>query len=660
MASIILPRAWEQQPFVPAGIRPDFRDALVHCQSAGGALRGTFGFSQLNPSTLDRYGSEGVELYADHGGSVDDRFAILEQLNTARAGPMTTIMSFTMKDSGHDIANFLKLGYGHFIGFTGGRIITGYKGGNGYEYLFKNNDAITYDRAYYVNKTFTVVISTSLTPKAQTISVHDGGRQVPLTLSSGSESYVGGGTLAASLSSAYIGESAYANYYHPKCTLRIWAIIPRFFPQADVDSFGKNPWQILERSPLYIPFSVGGTFDVVPSGATVQSITSTGATPKCTITRTGSSPAGTLYYVIYPDGLSAPSAAQVIAGQDSTGSAATASGNEACRTTTGDQIFASPATGCAASTAYRIAFVASDGVTPSAVAVSAAAFTTLSAAISVTGASSTQSNAGTAGAIQQTHLIGATSSTQANAGTTGTVQQTHLIGATSSTQANAGTTGTVQQTHRVSGASSTQANTGTAGTVQQTHLIGATSSTQANAGTTGTVQQTHRVSGASSTQANTGTAGSISTETVAYVTGASSTQGNTGSAGAIQQTHMVGAASSTQSNIGTAGSIHVAGAVAVVGADSTQSNTGSAGSIQQTHRVGAANSTCAAVGSAGSILQVHLIICADSTQRATGSAGSIGDVVISDIALAAQRQRNTNTARRGRANLASTGRYNVN
>ncbi len=104
----------------------------------------------------------------------------------------------------------------------------------------------------------------------------------------------------------------------------------------------------------------------------------------------------------------------------------------------------------------------------------------------------------------------------------------------------------------------------------------------------------------------------------------------------------------------------MAGAVAVVGADSTQSNTGSAGSIQQTHRVGAANSTCAAVGSAGSILQVHLIICADSTQRATGSAGSIGDVVISDIALAAQRQRNTNTARRGRANLASTGRYNVN
>lgn len=369
----------------------------------------------------------------------------------------------------------------------------------------------------------------------------------------------------------------------------------RALTEQEWNELASNPAQVLIADPVYLSVASGGaTFDAAPSGATAQDITSTGATPKCTITRSSSSPAGTLYYVIYQDGLSAPSAEQVIAGQDSTGSAATASGNEACRTTTGDQIFASPATGCAASTAYRIAFVASDGVTPSAVAVSAAAFTTLSAAISVTGASSTQSNAGTAGAIQQTHLIGATSSTQANTSTTGTVQQTH------------------------------------------------------------------RVSGASSTQANTGTAGSISTETVAYVTGASSTQGNTGSAGAIQQTHMVGAASSTQSNTGTAGSIHVAGAVAVVGADSAQANIGSAGSIQQTHRVGGANSTCAAVGSAGSILQVHLIIAADSTQWATGSAGSIGDVVTADIALAAQRQRNTNTARIGRANLASTGRYNVN
>lgn len=243
-------------------------------------------------------------------------------------------------------------------------------------------------------------------------------------------------------------------------------------------------------------------------------------------------------------------------------------------------------------------------------------------------------------------------STQSNAGSSGAIQQMHLAGAENSAQANTSTAGSIQQTHLVSSANSAQSNTSTAGSIQQTQLIGAANSAQSNTSTAGSIQQTHLVGAASSTQSNTGTAGSISTETVAYVSGASSTQDNTCTAGAIQQTHLVSAANSTQSNTGTAGSIQVAGAVAVVGADSTQANTGSAGSIQQTHLVGAANSTCAAVGSAGSILQVHLIICADSTQRATGSAGSIGDVVISDITLAAARQRNTNRA--------STGRYNVN
>ena len=147
-----------------------------------------------------------------------------------------------------------------------------------------------------------------------------------------------------------------------------------------------DPWQMFAVDPVrvYFDLGAGGTFDAIPSGATAQSVTSTGATPKCTITRTGSSPAGTLYYVIYPDGGGVPSAAQIIAGQDSTGSAATASGSEACRTTSGDQVFATPAAGCAASTAYRIAFVASDGVTPSAVAVSASAFTTLADSVVTT------------------------------------------------------------------------------------------------------------------------------------------------------------------------------------------------------------------------------------------------------------------------------------
>lgn len=46
----------------------------------------------------------------------------------------------------------------------------------------------------------------------------------------------------------------------------------------------------------------------------------------------------TLYYVVYPAAASAPSAAQVKAGQQQSGAAATASGSETARTTTGEQI----------------------------------------------------------------------------------------------------------------------------------------------------------------------------------------------------------------------------------------------------------------------------------------------------------------------------------
>ena len=205
-------------------------------------------------------------------------------------------------------------------------------------------------------------------------------------------------------------------------------------PSIDMREYVNAPYAFLRpRSQKIYVSGSGATFDVVPSGATVQSITSTGATPKCTITRTGSSPAGTLYYVIYPDGDGTPSDAQIIAGQDSTGSAATASGNEACRTTTGDQIFASPATGCAASTAYRIAFVASDGVTPSAVAVSASAFTTLAAgyetsvvpaSVALTGgtiSSAATANASTAVSAAAVAITGAAISSSATAHQAATV-----------------------------------------------------------------------------------------------------------------------------------------------------------------------------------------------------------------------------------------------
>lgn len=78
-----------------------------------------------------------------------------------------------------------------------------------------------------------------------------------------------------------------------------------------------------------------------------------------------------LTYVIGPAaGWTNPSAAEVKAGQIAGGGAATADGSEAAPSTDQTFTFASPATGLTNGTAYKIAFVWSDGTDDSNVAVS--------------------------------------------------------------------------------------------------------------------------------------------------------------------------------------------------------------------------------------------------------------------------------------------------
>lgn len=82
-----------------------------------------------------------------------------------------------------------------------------------------------------------------------------------------------------------------------------------------------------------------------------------------------------LYYVIYTAEKGVPSAAQVKAGQDNTGSAAAKSGSAPAPTTTGAYDF--PAvTGLSVATAYKVSFVWSNGTTDSSVATSATWATT--------------------------------------------------------------------------------------------------------------------------------------------------------------------------------------------------------------------------------------------------------------------------------------------
>ena len=93
------------------------------------------------------------------------------------------------------------------------------------------------------------------------------------------------------------------------------------------------------------------TFDVAPS---VSSITSSGFTPSASIDE-----AGVIYYVVIADGASVPSASQVKAGQDSTGSAALASDSAIVSSMPFTSGF-SAITSLPGNTAYDVYFVAED------------------------------------------------------------------------------------------------------------------------------------------------------------------------------------------------------------------------------------------------------------------------------------------------------------
>ncbi|WP_204561551.1 autotransporter-associated beta strand repeat-containing protein, partial [Azospirillum palustre] len=97
--------------------------------------------------------------------------------------------------------------------------------------------------------------------------------------------------------------------------------------------------------------TVAPTFDVA---AAASGSTSTGFSLSTSLNE-----AGTVYYVIVADGATAPTSAQIKAGQDSTGSAALKSGSSAATTGSFDSSF-SAVTGLTAGTAYDVYFVAED------------------------------------------------------------------------------------------------------------------------------------------------------------------------------------------------------------------------------------------------------------------------------------------------------------
>lgn len=116
--------------------------------------------------------------------------------------------------------------------------------------------------------------------------------------------------------------------------------------------FKNGPWTPAPASPFELTGFVGtGDLEFRTSNATASSVP----------TSAGTFNFNRLYYVIYPAALSSPTAAQIVAGLDGLGNAAVAHGNEEASLVSAIQSFVNDATGLATDTAYRIAFVGTDG-----------------------------------------------------------------------------------------------------------------------------------------------------------------------------------------------------------------------------------------------------------------------------------------------------------
>ena len=131
----------------------------------------------------------------------------------------------------------------------------------------------------------------------------------------------------------------------------------------------------------------------------------------------------TLYWVVYSDGGGTPTGSQVVAGQDSTGSAALASGSEAY-TSAGTYDEATAITSLSANTAYRVAWVAYDGSTYSSVVVSTYKITT-----SLSFGYGTYSYSGQPATLLKSKLISASAGNYTYTGQTANLLRSKVISA---------------------------------------------------------------------------------------------------------------------------------------------------------------------------------------------------------------------------------------
>ena len=250
----IPPRIWEQttKPQKETTLSPEWSKAdFVLAPSVYGDKNptgGSFDFIQKHPSTIDRFGPTGVRLVADHAGSNDDKLAFLGIVPTLRYRSGTFLYSFEIYDSGTDLVYLIGGDIGLYAQFTSGQLRLGYNARNGFDYILKNNDGVSYDRAGYKDKKFTFVVSVDRDRRKLYVAATCNGRLIPFTYHAGQENYITQGVIGTTSTNPHITGSSHSNYYHFNGVVDLWAYKEGFIGQQEAEDLAQNPWKIFKHN----------------------------------------------------------------------------------------------------------------------------------------------------------------------------------------------------------------------------------------------------------------------------------------------------------------------------------------------------------------------------------------------------------------------------
>lgn len=290
MTAIIFPQRWRKPPQVPIEANPNhwaitgggfvFAPTGNSSMSGADAARTPFELSQTNAAFSGaRFHPElGIRLWADHGGNADDRLRCAKEVVSGENTPLTQLLAFTPLAYSSAVSHRIWYGAGagesgHFLELTvsTGGVISGYRGGNGFEYYG------THEKTYTNGKTHVAAIASRI----DQLEVNFDGDTTWASGVTGAEGNVAdpNGTTNATAQPT-IGALDYTNYYHFNGWIALWIYAPYVYADSGgLKELVDAPYSVLRplRRRLYFAPAAGGGDQTITASA-ITSVEAFGTT----------------------------------------------------------------------------------------------------------------------------------------------------------------------------------------------------------------------------------------------------------------------------------------------------------------------------------------------------------------------------------------------